>query len=68
METKKDTEWHITKKEWQEEAVLDHLNCCLCGTALKLQHRVDHIHQIASEEANCSSCGVKHRATQHKLQ
>jgi C4-type Zn-finger protein len=68
METSKKAEWHVTEKEWQEEAVLDHLNCCLCGSALKLKHKVDHIHQIATEDAHCASCGVKHRTAQHRLQ
>lgn len=62
------TEWHVTKKEWQEEAVHDHLTCCLCGTSLKFEHKVDHITQVATEEASCTSCGVKHRSTHHRLQ
>jgi len=61
-------EWHVTKKEWQEEAVHDHLTCCLCGSDLKFQHKVDHIANMAHEEAHCESCGVKHRSTDHRLQ
>ena len=69
MDTSKKTiEWNVTKTEWQEEAVHDHLTCCLCGSDLQFQHKVDHITQLATEDANCKSCGVKHRSTQHHLQ
>lgn len=64
----KAVEWHVTKKEWQEEAVHDHLTCCLCGSDLKFQHKVDHIQGLAIEDASCSSCGVKQRTSQHTLQ
>lgn len=68
METSKKPEWQVTTKEWQEEAVLDHLNCCLCGTELQFKHKVDHIHKVVTEDAQCASCGVKHRSSQFSLQ
>jgi hypothetical protein len=68
METAKKQTYEVSKKEWQEEAVLDHLNCCLCGRELRFQHRVDHIHRLATEDAKCVACGIQHRSTQHPLQ
>lgn len=68
METSKKDGAQIEAKEWQEEAVLDHLNCCLCGTELQFQHKVDHIHLIVTEDARCTNCGVKHRTHHYGLQ
>lgn len=68
MEASKKDNPQVTRREWQEEAVLDHLNCCLCGTELKFHHKVDHIHRLVTEDARCTSCGVKHRSCMHPLQ
>lgn len=68
MDTSNKTWPEITRKDWQQEAVEDHLNCCLCGGALKFDHHVDHINQVASEDALCPSCGIKLKSTEHKLQ
>jgi transcription elongation factor Elf1 len=70
METpSKKIEWQtVTRKDWSEEAINDHLNCCLCGTELSFSHAIDHAQQAAVEEAKCGFCGVKHRATEHRLQ
>jgi hypothetical protein len=69
METSKKTiEWHVSKQEWQEEAVHDHLTCCLCGTELKFEHKVDHVNRIATEDASCTACGIKQRSASHPLQ
>jgi transcription elongation factor Elf1 len=68
METSKKIEWTVSKKQWQEEAISDHLTCCLCGTELSFEHRVDHVQQVVKEEAHCKSCGVKHRTTENRLQ
>jgi hypothetical protein len=66
--SKKTAEWSLTKQEWQEEAVHDHNTCCLCGSELKFQHKVDHVKQFATEDAACGSCNVKQRSTMHTLQ
>lgn len=57
-----------TAEQWREEFIDDHLNCCLCGTALKFDHKVDHIAHVVTENAACPSCGVKERQTTHCLQ
>lgn len=69
METSKKFEYPtITAKDWREEAISDHLNCCLCGSELHFTHNVDHKTQVAVEAGCCEFCGVKHHARDHRLQ
>ncbi len=68
MEASKKDNVRVSHKEWLEQAILDHLCCCLCGTQLKFQHKVDHIRRLVTEDAHCERCGVKHRSIMHPMQ
>ncbi|MBX3023264.1 MAG: hypothetical protein KF799_16440 [Bdellovibrionales bacterium] len=58
----------ISKNEWMQESLQDHLQCVLCGTALEFKHKTDFIAQTVSEDAHCPSCQVRNRQTSHRLQ
>ena len=58
----------ISKRDWMEEVLNDHLQCVLCGSALSFKHKTDFIEQTVTEDAHCPSCQVRNRQTAHRLQ
>ncbi|MGE0527703.1 MAG: hypothetical protein AB7G93_21985 [Bdellovibrionales bacterium] len=58
----------VEKKAWLEETLDDHLNCVLCGSALRFVHKTDFVIQEVIEEAHCPACGVRNRQSSHRLQ
>lgn len=58
----------ISKAEWLQESIEDHLNCILCGSPLDFKHRTDFIEQVVTEEAHCPACRVRSRQSLHPLQ
>lgn len=56
------------RKAWLDESIDDHLNCVLCGGALKFVHKTDFVTQIVNEDAHCPSCHVRNRQSSHTLQ
>lgn len=58
----------FSQMKWNEEAVYDHLHCCLCGSELKFSHKTNHIQNFVSEEASCPSCKIKTRESVHTVQ
>lgn len=58
----------FSKMNWNEEALYDHLHCCLCGSQLQFQHKRNLVQNTVNEEASCPSCRIKTRETSHTLQ
>jgi len=58
----------ITRAEWIEEIVDDHLLCVLCGSALDFKHKTDFISGQVTEEAHCPACKIRNRQTCYSLQ
>lgn len=56
------------RKAWLEESIDDHLNCVLCGGALKFSHQTDFLALKVVEEAHCPTCHVRNRQTAYGLQ
>ena len=53
----------------KHEAVLEDQNrCCLCGTDLKFQHKVDYMTMKIEEKSNCPSCQIELRQKDFTLQ
>lgn len=51
------------------EAVLEDQNCCcLCGTDLKFEHKVDYITLKIEEKSKCPSCQIDLRQRDFTLQ
>ena len=58
----------VSKEEWIDESIHEHLNCILCGTELSLSHHTDFVNQTVSEEAHCKGCKVRNRQSSYRLQ
>lgn len=58
----------VSKQEWLQESVVDHLHCVLCGTPLNFKHKTDFIAGVVTEDATCPACRVRNRQTCHRLQ
>ncbi len=50
-----------------ETAVMDHTTCCLCGSDLKFDHKIDFGTLTVVEDAHCPSCRIQLRTKQHVL-
>lgn len=57
-----------TRKAWLEESIDDHLNCILCGTQLKFEHKTDFTINKVTEDAHCPSCKIRNRQVNYNLQ
>ena len=68
MDTLKNELIKVTKKEWLQESLEDHLQCVLCGTPLEFKHKTDFIGGVVHEEATCPACRIKNRQSAHRLQ
>jgi hypothetical protein len=53
-------------KTSRHEEILEQYNtCCICGSDLFFNHRLDYaLHSIA-EESHCPTCGIRNRESQH---
>ncbi len=58
----------VGSKEWLEESLGEHLNCVLCGDALRFKHKTDFVEQTVQEDAQCPSCNVRTRQNIYRLQ
>lgn len=58
----------VSKTDWMQEVLADHLQCVLCGTDLVFKHKTDFIAQSVTENAHCPSCNVRNRQSAHRLQ
>jgi len=43
------------------------LNCDLCGTPLVFRHVTDFHSLVVKEEAQCTSCRIRNRVSEHTL-
>ena len=58
----------VTRRQWLDESVADHLNCVLCGSTLEFKHDISYVEQSVNEQANCPTCRVRGRQANHTLQ
>ncbi len=58
----------FSQMNWQEEALYDHLHCCLCGSELRFHHKRNLVQNFITEEASCPSCKIKTRESAHTVQ
>ena len=62
-------EWNIVETPSKEEIYLEaYNNCALCGEELCFTHVTDFRYLVVEEEAECISCGVRHKKANHTLQ
>jgi hypothetical protein len=55
------------KVEYQP--ILEDMNsCCLCGSKLVFEHRIDFLHLRVREDADCPSCKIRMKTKEHGLQ
>ena len=59
----------FTSTDAKHEMILEDQNhCCLCGTKLRFQHKVDYMTLKIEEEASCPSCHIQLRKREATLQ
>tara|TARA_B100000749_G_scaffold280895_2_gene280613 strand:- start:10443 stop:10664 length:222 start_codon:yes stop_codon:yes gene_type:complete len=62
-------EWNIIDTPSREEIIKEEYNhCSLCGEELMFTHNTDFRFLKVEEEAECMSCGVRHKKDHHILQ
>ncbi|GEM_PF-1502915 len=59
---------NFSEMNWNEEALYDHLHCCLCGSELQFHHKANRVQNFITEEASCPSCKIKTRESAHTIQ
>lgn len=69
METLKNETTMMNNEEMtaKEAAVMEHNTCCLCGSDLKFQHKIDFETFKVVEDAHCPSCRIQLRSRDHVL-
>ena len=61
-------EWRIVETPSKKDIFLEDYNhCSLCGEELLYTHVTDFRFNQVEEEAECLSCGVRHKKNQHIL-
>lgn len=68
MDNIKDFDAETETANQMEFAVEDHNTCCLCGSELKFQHRIDYLTLEVKEESHCPSCRIQMRSRDYVLQ
>lgn len=70
MNTKFDNEENMQESTnlAHEFAIEDHNTCCLCGTDLKFEHKIDYMTLVVNESATCPSCRIQMRKRDYVLQ
>jgi uncharacterized protein CbrC (UPF0167 family) len=51
-----------------ETFLADETTCCLCGTTLTFDHKIDYLSLKIVEDAHCPSCQIQMKSREHKLQ
>lgn len=70
METAKTEKFSETSTETlsaNEVALMEHNTCCLCGSDLKFEHKIDFGTLKVVEDAHCPSCRIQLRTREHIL-
>ena len=56
----------FTSPRQEHEPIIDDENCCcLCGTSLKFQHKIDYLTLTIQD---CPSCRIQMKSKEHTLQ
>ncbi|HVK61572.1 MAG TPA: hypothetical protein VM432_08485 [Bdellovibrionales bacterium] len=64
-----DAKTNYTSTHIDHEIVLmDENTCCLCGTELKFEHKIDYMILSVKEEASCPACRIKMKSKEFVLQ
>lgn len=59
---------YTSQNQEHEIILIDENTCCLCGTELKFEHKVDYMILSVKEEAHCPSCHIKMKSKEFSLQ
>lgn len=57
-----------SNNEAHEIILADENTCCLCGTSLKFDHKIDYLTLRIIEDAHCPSCQIQMKSREHTLQ
>ena len=57
-----------SEKTEHEPILVDENSCCLCGSNLKFEHKVDYLTLRIQEDAHCPSCRIQMKSKEHTLQ
>ncbi len=68
MNDQKPTPAYMSTNSEHEVVLDDENNCCLCGTTLSFQHKVDYLTLTIKEDAHCPSCQIQMKSREHVLQ
>jgi hypothetical protein len=58
----------VSEKEEHQFIIDDQNLCCLCGSKLSFQHKVDYMTMQVREDADCPSCHIRLKTRDHSLQ
>ena len=61
------TKQEFTAEDEREIAIAEHNTCCLCGSDLKFEHKIDFGTLTVVEDAHCPSCRIQLRQRNHIL-
>lgn len=59
---------YLSPKKEHQYIIEDQNTCCLCGTKLVFQHKIDYMTLKVREDADCPSCRVRMKTRDHGLQ
>lgn len=59
---------YVSQNSEHEIILDDENNCCLCGSTLAFQHKIDYLTLRIKEEANCPSCKIQMKSREHSVQ
>jgi 5-methylcytosine-specific restriction endonuclease McrA len=57
-----------SRKQEHEHIIQDENHCCLCGSKLKFDHKIDYLTLQIREKAHCPSCRIQMKSREHVLQ
>jgi hypothetical protein len=59
---------YVSPKKEHQPVIEDQNHCCLCGSKLKFQHKIDYQSLNVKEEAFCPSCQIQMKKREFTLQ
>jgi len=58
----------ISEKTEHQVYIEDQNHCCLCGSKLTFEHKVDYLVMQVREDADCPTCHIRLKTKSHVLQ
>lgn len=68
MNEQKPNAAYISLKQEHEVVIDDANNCCLCGSSLAFNHKIDYLTLTIKEDAHCPSCQIQMKSGEHVIQ